>query len=53
LEQPLRIHFRQALNSILRNKSIAKAMIVNQSFPTRIHVINKNTGQVLPQKFVA
>lgn len=28
-------------------------MLVNQSFPTRIHVINKKTGEVLPQKFVA
>jgi len=52
LEQPLRLSFKHAFLALLRNKAVSSALIMNDSLPTRIHVIEKKTGRVLPQKFI-
>jgi carotenoid cleavage dioxygenase-like enzyme len=41
LEQPLRLSFKHAFLSLLRNKAVSSALIMNDSLPTRIHVIEK------------
>jgi len=49
---PLRLSFKHAFLALLRNKAVSSALIMNDSLPTRIHVIEKKTGRVLPQKFI-
>jgi len=41
LEQPLRLSFKHAFLALLRNKAVSSALIMNDSLPTRIHVIEK------------
>lgn len=51
LENPLRISFKQTLKAVLMNLPKVSTMVKDISFPTQIHVVNKHTGEILPQKF--
>jgi beta,beta-carotene 9',10'-dioxygenase len=52
LESPLRIVTKESIMAVIKNKPLSDTMKMNHAFPTIIHVINKKTGEVLPQKFV-
>lgn len=52
LESPLKISFKHVLLSVLKNLPKVSAWQRDDSFPTRIHVVDKNTGEILPQQFV-
>ncbi len=43
---------RFAKNSILYGKPFSDALVMNKDFKTRIHIMNKKTGEVVKQKFV-
>ena len=38
--------------SMIKNKPFSSALTMDKLFPTKIYVVNKHTGKILPQKFV-
>ncbi len=38
--------------SVLKNLPKSSAWCRDDSFPMKVHVVDKNTGEILPQKFV-
>ena len=52
LESPLKISFKKALVNLFLNKPISGAFEMDHIFPTKIHVVDKNTGEIMPQEFV-
>ena len=38
--------------SVIRNRPFSSALTMDKIFPTKIHIVNKHTGEILPQKFV-
>jgi len=51
LESPIKINFKKHFINTVLNKPIIDSYETDYNFPTRIHVVNMNTGEVLPQKF--
>jgi carotenoid cleavage dioxygenase-like enzyme len=52
LEQALTISFRDMIKVLIKNEPRSKALIMEPNEPTRIHIINKHTGEVLSQKYI-
>lgn len=52
LEQCLQINFKLMIESLVKNKPRSSALITEKDLPTRIHIINKHTGEVIDRKFV-
>ena len=53
MEQAVTINFKQMLMAVIKNKPATAGIITEKNAPTRIHIINKHTGQVMPKKFIA
>lgn len=51
LESSLKLSLKRMVKAILFNKPSSTAFTMDDSFSTKIHVVNKHTGQVLPQRF--
>lgn len=52
LEQCMYISFKKMMTALIRNKPKSTGLITDKDMQTRIHVINKHTGEVVKQKFV-
>jgi carotenoid cleavage dioxygenase-like enzyme len=48
----MKISFKHVLLGVLKNLPKSSAWCRDDSFPTRVHVVDKKTGEILPQKFV-
>lgn len=51
LEQSLVISYWHLFVALFKNDSISKCFRINKNFETRIHIIDKRTGQLLKQRF--
>lgn len=51
LESPIKSVFKKRLIGTILKKPMLESFVTDHDFPTRIHVINMNTGEVMPQKF--
>lgn len=52
LEQSIKISFAKLIMTALRNKAFSNCMVTQKDWPTRIHIINKETGELLKQKYI-
>ena len=52
LEHSLRFDFTRILESILFNKPISNILVVDKTFETRIHVIDRQTGFKIKKEFL-
>ena len=52
LEQSLLSHFGYMMLRILKNEPLQYSLVKDKSLETKIHLINKHTGQVINKKFV-
>jgi beta-carotene 15,15'-monooxygenase len=52
LETALVFDFRSYMVGIVTNRSFADCLYMNKQFMTRIHLINRHTGEVVKQKLV-
>ena len=51
LEQSLKFSLKDYLAGLVMNKAFVDALIMDPTFNTRIHIINKKTGEIVKQKF--
>ena len=51
LEQSLKFNLTSFLTGLALNKAVIDAMIMDENFKTRIHVVDRKTGEILKQKF--
>jgi beta,beta-carotene 9',10'-dioxygenase len=51
LEQSLKLNMVSRLTGLIRKRPIADCFYMEPKFNTRIHLINRNTGQLVEQKF--
>lgn len=51
LEMPLKLSKTKRLKGVLMNQSISDSFYMEPSFNTRVHLINRNTGQLVEQPF--
>jgi carotenoid cleavage dioxygenase-like enzyme len=51
LEQTLKISFPHMIKALIQNKPKSHALIMDKTFPTKIHLINKRTGEIVQQKY--
>lgn len=52
LEQSLKFDFLAFMANAVKNKPFSDALIMKKDFGARIHIMNKNTGEVMKQKYV-
>lgn len=52
MEQCLQINFKRTIECLIKNKPMSSALITHKDMPTRIHVINKQTGEIVNKKFL-
>ena len=52
LEQSLKFSLTSFLTGLISNKSFKDALIMDESFNTRIHIIDKKTGEIRKQKYL-
>ncbi len=52
MEQPIKMVYKDRLKAALLNRPTISAFQTDPNFPTRIHIINMHTGEVVPQKFM-
>ncbi|CAF0718742.1 unnamed protein product [Brachionus calyciflorus] len=53
LEQSIKFDVKNLLTGIFTNKAFSNAFCMLDNFPTRIHVINRNNGQIIQKKFTS
>jgi carotenoid cleavage dioxygenase-like enzyme len=51
LEQSLEFNLKKFFKNIIKNKPFSEALVMHENMNTRIHIINKKTGQLLEQKY--
>jgi carotenoid cleavage dioxygenase-like enzyme len=51
-EQSLKFDVKQFAKNLVLNRPYSDALIMNRDFKTRIHIMNRNTGEVHRQKFL-
>ena len=51
LELPLRLSLPSFFCGLFNNKAFSDALIMDPNFDTKIHIINKKTGEVIKKKF--
>jgi carotenoid cleavage dioxygenase-like enzyme len=51
LEQSLKVSYLNLLSGVLLNRAFSQAMYMEPKCNTRIHLINRNTGQLVEQQF--
>ncbi len=51
LEQSLKFNLTSFLTGLALNKAVIDAMIMDENFKTRIHIVDRKTGEILKQKF--
>jgi carotenoid cleavage dioxygenase-like enzyme len=51
LEQSLVVDVKKVLWNIVTNKPISTTLKMNKKFQTQIHLVDRKTGKILPQKF--
>jgi carotenoid cleavage dioxygenase-like enzyme len=52
LEQSLKFSLTSFLKGLILNKSFKDALIMDENFQTRVHVVDKKTGEICKQKFI-
>ncbi len=52
LEQALKLDLLTLVKNLIVNKPFSHALLMNKNFLTKIHIMNKKTGQVMKQKYV-
>jgi carotenoid cleavage dioxygenase-like enzyme len=52
LEQSLKFSLTSFLKGLILNKSFKDALIMDENFQTRVHVVDKKTGKICKQKFI-
>jgi carotenoid cleavage dioxygenase-like enzyme len=50
-EQSLKFDVAKFLQNLILNKPYSNALVMKRNFRTRIHIMNKRTGEVVKQKF--
>ena len=53
MEQAVTINFKKMLMAVIKNKPATTGIVTEENLPTRIHIIDKHTGQAIEKKFLA
>lgn len=51
LEQSLKLSFKELIKGLITNKPFSNALKMNPNYDTKIHLINRHTGEVVNKKY--
>ena len=52
LEQAVTLNFKKMIVAVIKNKPATTGIVTEENLPTRIHIINKRTGEIMPKTFL-